>query len=275
MNMENSTSASGSTPAATTARETLAASIQTENRRKELARSGDLAALRRMYDGHATELPSLNNPAKWDFYSGRSFDIPDPITRDRVMKTLQIIDRGSRVMDYGCGYCYLLAASLAQNWNLEYTGVDFSRAFIEKCRAMFPSIRFLVDEPDLLRGEQFDFVLALEVMEHIVPSRTLGFLQHVKRWLKPDGHLVVSVPLYEDLESLTSPCWCCGQLGNPNGHVRSYTPEMLCAELTLAGYVVRETVDVFGRASVPRRIVNFARGRKRIPANLVVKAGLA
>lgn len=257
------------------AREILTLSMEIEEQRKKLAQEGNLDELCALYNGTHVELPLLNSPAKWDFYADRSFKVSDPITRERIQKTLYCIDRGANVLDYGCGYCYLLKESIRRDWGLDYAGVDFSLDFVEKCQELFPSSRFYLNESGILKKHRSDYVLALEVLEHILPSQTLTFLSKLKLGLKPGGKLLLSVPVFENLELLTCPCWSCGQLGNPNGHVRSYTPDLLCAELKLAGYSVFKTVSVFGHVGRIRRIVNVMRGEKRIATNVIALAGLA
>jgi len=258
----------------TSACEVLTASIDIEDLRKKLAQEGNLSELQDLYNGKHIELPVFNSPEKWNFYAGRSFDISDSITLERTRKTLSCIDQGASVLDYGCGYCYLLKESVLQGKKIDYIGIDFSPAFVAKCQRLFTSARFYLDEPDIMKTHRCDYALGLEVMEHIPPSQTLPFLSNMKSGLKVGGKLIVSVPLFENIELLTSPCASCGQLGNPNGHVRSYTPELVCAELNLAGYRVLKTISIFTPVDHIRRLWNVLRGRKRVAMNIIVVAEL-
>lgn len=157
--------ADGSEVPQSSAREVLTASMEIEEQRKRLAQEGNLSELCDLYNGNYVELPVLNSPAKCDFYAGRCFKVSDPITHERIQKTLYCIDRGTSVLDYGCGYCYLLNESIRRGWGLDYVGIDFSLKFVEKCQELFPSASFYLDEPGILKEHRSDYVLALEVME--------------------------------------------------------------------------------------------------------------
>ncbi len=119
-------------------------------------------------------------------------------------------------------------------------------------------------------------MLLLEVLEHIPSNGTLDFLAAVKTKLNETGKLVVSVPLFEDIGMNTCPCGSCGQLGNPNGHVRSYTPDLIQAELVLAGFTVEKTIEIFSKnkhlVQCKNRIKQLLGMKRSQPSNLVIVA---
>ena len=250
-------------------------SLANEERRKKLALDGNLADLEKLYAPTVVEWPQMNSALKWNFFSERSFEIPDPTTHLRTQKTVDILTGDARVLDYGCGYGYVIAEALRRGLSLDYVGIDFSEGFLNKLRKEYPFFRFY---QDLLAvgQDRFDYLLLLEVLEHVLPSQTLGFLRRAISFLRPHGKIVISVPVYEDLAAITVPCWACGSLGNPNGHVRSYTPELLRAELRLSGFELERVVPIHTPVSRPRewywRLKELFGRVARVPANIIVVA---
>ena len=250
--------------------------LENEEKRKELARSGQFERLRELYSATGVHLPGMNSSLKWDFYSYRDFDSIDKITAARIRAVIDQIPPDANVLDYGCGYGYVLGQALTENKRWNYTGIDFSEKFISKLRLNYPKSRFLVRDIAEVKDKQFDVVLLLEVLEHIPSDRTLDFLATVKTKLNDTGQLIVSVPLFEDLATNTCPCWSCGELGNPNGHVRSYTPDLIQAELMLSGFTIEKTIDVFSKnkhiAVWKNRMKQVLGMKKSKPSNLVIVA---
>lgn len=113
-------------------------------------------------------------------------------------------------------------------------GVDISKYVVERAKKR---IKGTFKRASILKipfkSNTFNCVLALEVMEHIVPSKTFKALTEVKRVLKDSGILVLSVPLNEPLEEMIKK----GQ--NLSGHVRVYTAELIKVELKIAGFKVK------------------------------------
>ena len=123
-------------------------------------------------------------------------------------------------------------------------------------------------------------VLALEVCEHILASKILGFYESVRSLLNPNGKFIVTVPVYEDLEAQTLRCPHCNHMHSKMGHVRSYTPELIKAELELAGFVVTSTAYIYSRfantisekskrylTDIGKRLLGM---QKTIPLNVVI-----
>jgi SAM-dependent methyltransferase len=75
----------------------------------------------------------------------------------------------------------------------------------------------------------FDVVVACEVLEHIEDDR--GALAEWQAWLRPGGHLILSVPAHTRLWSATD-VWA--------GHFRRYEKEALRRLLESAGFTVEE-----------------------------------
>ncbi|HLB12293.1 MAG TPA: class I SAM-dependent methyltransferase [Dehalococcoidia bacterium] len=98
-----------------------------------------------------------------------------------------------RVLDLGCGIGGMALALGAQGYRV--VGVDVDPETISFCngRSTSPNVTFLVgDGEDLALGEEFDVVIASEVLEHIQhPDRLIGTMD---RHLARGGIGILSVP---------------------------------------------------------------------------------
>jgi 2-polyprenyl-3-methyl-5-hydroxy-6-metoxy-1,4-benzoquinol methylase len=106
----------------------------------------------------------------------------------------QVVGSNQKVLDLGCGKG-VLAAKLRKNGN-HITGVDVLPERPEE-NALERYFSANLDEGigpviDSLKGERFDRVLLLDVLEHLrYPERILQQCHEVLDW---DGHLIVSLP---------------------------------------------------------------------------------
>ena len=104
------------------------------------------------------------------------------------------VGRGHDVLDVGCGEGFL--AEQIQQIGNQVTGIDVLPT--AKRQEAFGGyiqgdLEHGIDaDTPALRGAEFDKVLLLDVLEHLrVPER---LLRDCRRLLKPNGHLIVSVP---------------------------------------------------------------------------------
>ena len=99
------------------------------------------------------------------------------------------------MIDIGCGTGHLLAALVRLRPEIEsVVGVDLADAGIRRLREVVPEARGYVESIyDLdLEGEQFDLVLATEVLEHLrKPGEALDALRAL---CAPGGRVVITVP---------------------------------------------------------------------------------
>lgn len=105
---------------------------------------------------------------------------------------------GRSILDYGCGDGVFL-----KSLNGAYekcVGVDISTNFINDCRLRMgsrPGYDFLmVDELEAHYGpESFDVITCMETLEHCTTDTVDEILLKCRRLLKPDGLLLISVPI--------------------------------------------------------------------------------
>ena len=93
-----------------------------------------------------------------------------------------------RILEIGCGTAWL-TPSLAAFGTV--TAVDLTEALLAKARARYPSIEFVTGDFGALEfGGQFDVIVALEVLSHVVDQA--AFVAKAARLLKPGGQLMLT-----------------------------------------------------------------------------------
>lgn len=101
---------------------------------------------------------------------------------------------GHAVLDFGCHDGKTLAA-LRHDGVAPRLGVDLSADAIRQGRSLHPNLRLEAigrGEPVPAPDASFDRVLLLDVIEHVADQRAI--LRELRRVLKADGRLVVTVP---------------------------------------------------------------------------------
>ena len=93
-------------------------------------------------------------------------------------------------LDVGCGDARLFHLTPGTKRRV---GVDFSPRALDYARAFNPQAQFCADLADL-DGERFEFVSAVEVLEHIPDDGVNAFVASLRKRVAPGGHLLLSVP---------------------------------------------------------------------------------
>jgi trans-aconitate methyltransferase len=109
----------------------------------------------------------------------------------------------SSILDYGCGKGHF--SSLLKKKNNKVTGIDISSVAIEKAKARFPSINFMVaDQTKFLAEykEKHDLIIAMEVLSYIENWKSL-----LNRFADLTSHLLLTLYIPE----------------NPIGFVKTFT----------------------------------------------------
>jgi SAM-dependent methyltransferase len=99
----------------------------------------------------------------------------------------EVIPADSEVCEVGCGTGDILASLRPRRG----TGLDVSPEMVRIAREKHPELRFELH--DILRGpfkERFDYVLAVDVMEHVDPPEDA--MESMASMLAPGGRLVVT-----------------------------------------------------------------------------------
>lgn len=247
--------------------------------RAALASTGQLTALKESYArGAYPELEDMSSARLWDELAACS-EVPDFRVR-RLKAVAERIPPGTSVLDIGIGWGDIIPMIHARK-NCRYTGIDFSPQIVERATRQYPDCKFVAGALDQIPAT-FEVVLALEVLEHILPSRVFGFLEQIRGVLAEGGMLIVTVPVHENLRAMTLRCPHCGHLHNRMGHVRAYTRALITAELQLAGFEVQDSFFIYASFEnsvagwIKRRLVDLGRALlhmgKTTPLNIVIVA---
>lgn len=147
------------------------------------------------------------------------------------------VQPGMRILDIGSGrgwFC-LQAAELGA----EVTAVDLSEKNLQKIKSLNSAVNILEADALNLPPEtgQFDLIVALEVVEHLVDPKIA--IQNWLKLLKPDGRLLITVPYKEVIRYFL--CIHCNQKTPINAHLHTFDKEGLIKLLSHNGYWVKET----------------------------------
>lgn len=179
---------------------------------------------------------------------------------------------GKSALDVGCGaglLCEPLARLGARVTGIDAAPENAAAAAAHAARGGL-DIRYLAGELDTLRGERFDLVTAMEVVEHVTDPT--AFVEALAAALAPGGLLVMSSPNRTPLSklALVGVAEATGMI--PRGTHdwdKFLTPEELTTLIEAAGLTV---TDVTGLAFSPAK--GFALGSDR-RLNYLLTARLA
>jgi 2-polyprenyl-3-methyl-5-hydroxy-6-metoxy-1,4-benzoquinol methylase len=139
--------------------------------------------------------------------------------------------RQGRLLDIGCGMGYFLLA--CRNAGYEVEGMDISAdsaAYVQDELKIPVAIGIIegVDYPPA----SFDVITMWHFLEHV--RRPDQYIEKARRWLKPDGILVVDVPNYQGTDARKT--WARWKGWQLPFHLYHYTPETLQRILEKRGF---------------------------------------
>lgn len=119
---------------------------------------------------------------------------------NRYQKAVEILDPkpGETLLDFGTGDGEMLAQLNAREPRARYTGYEPFDKIFELASAKTAAIGGTVTAVhtlDALKGQQFDKISCLEVLEHLIPYGQSMVLDHCWNLMSPGGMLLVSVPI--------------------------------------------------------------------------------
>jgi len=222
-------------------RKDLKTAFNSEGERANLASRGKLKELRKTYSKNFPEIPDLNTPKLWDKLNKRDhIDSSQPMAFNKLSIISKFIpNEPIRVLNAACGpgdLEHFIFTKQKKN-ELKWYGIDISSKSIKTCKNEFKRAEFSIGNVRKLefKDSLFDIIVALEILEHIVPRDTFEVLGEFYRVLKKGGRLIVSIPLNEGLEKMIK------RGENPNAHVRVYSPELIRVELRMANFEVEKS----------------------------------
>jgi SAM-dependent methyltransferase len=153
---------------------------------------------------------------------------PRYLLRRRLVLHLLRRYKPGRFLEIGCGSGELMPWLL--QYGFEGVGLEVSPQALpfaqEAVRPYEPRLQ-VINDASMLHGHRFQYVLALEVLEHIEDDQAA--LVAWKDWLEPGGKLILSVPAHMDKWTATD---------EAVGHYRRYEKNRLQQLLTGCGYAV-------------------------------------
>jgi methionine biosynthesis protein MetW len=109
-------------------------------------------------------------------------------------QTIAWVPQGASVLELGCSSGFI-GSILIEKKGCRVTGVEVDAAAAAEARERgLKVVEGSLEEPAFREsiGERHDIVIAADVLEHL--SDPAPTLEHCKRWLKPDGRVILSVP---------------------------------------------------------------------------------
>jgi len=242
--------------------------FEVEKCRQILAQTRDIKTLKELYISSMAEIKTLNTSGFWNKKLEKIFYLKDQdgMTKERVKIAFGFIPSDAkRILDVGAGYGFI-EEFLSANKNIEIFGNDISDKAIDNLKRRFKgnfSVKSLyqISYPKSF----FDVVIMLEILEHVPPSETLNILGKIRKFLKVDGAIIISVPTNEGLDKMSN---------NPNRHVRMYTTYLIKAELEISGFEVIQLKSIYAFKNfykLKKILSNFLR-KRWLPNDIVVLA---
>lgn len=247
--------------------------FEIERIRKKLADESNFLKLRRMYSQNYPEIKDQNTNRLWNLLNKDNMTLREdknPMLRDRLKSVVGMIKGDNvKILNIGFGSGNLEKNYFSRKKDFEWYGIDISRESVKRVFKKYPKGKFEIGNITNIKSKdnQFDFVIALEVLEHVRPVFTFEALKEIKRVLKPEGKAIVSVPLNEGLEEMIS------RGENPNAHVRVYTLSLIRAELYIAGFkIIKEkTLYAFSKFyNIKTAITKYIFPGIRKPNNIII-----
>ncbi len=237
-----------------------------EDLRDILSRLPDLRSFKKTYYNNLPEIEDLNTANFWDnrLYKIQLLRTQDGMTKDRIKITADFLKTsGNKILDLGIGYGFI--EEILSSKKIDFYGVDISPEAIRILKKRFKG-HFSVGSIYKYKytRNKFDAVVLLEVLEHVPPKKTFLILKNIHKVLKKNGIFIVSVPMNEELEKMKI---------NKNGHVRTYTKNIIFAELKLAGFNVIEYKELYAFSKMYKfkKFLSKVMKHKWMPNNIIIK----
>ncbi len=212
--------------------------FEVEEYRHDLSVSKRIKELKLTYKARIPEIKNLNTGQMWDRLNtstNRTFQ-SNPMAYNRIKTAVSYLDKNRKnltILDIGFG-----PADFERIVNNKFrekasiVGIDVSNDSVYRAKNEYPRWKFIQKSIEKYKADvgNFDYVIALEVLEHVSPKYTIEVLTKIYKALKNNGEFIISVPLNEGLEKMVKSGF------NPNAHVRVYTKELIEAELEIVGF---------------------------------------
>lgn len=244
----------------------LLTGFDTERLREKLLNQKKYKKLLVTYFEKFPQIIDSNSPDFWDKkFTDEPANLVFPVSDDRNSIVASLITPHSRVLNVGAGVGHLEHTIHKKvGKNIDWTGTDFTHKTLNDLKKKFSTYKFIQTGilPLPFSDNTFDVVCLLEVLEHIKPLETFAVLSELHRVTKPNGTILISVPVNEGLEEMAP--------NNPNSHVRVYSKRLLSFELQVSRFKIQKIIELtafnsfYGVKKIINRILKL-----RQPNNLI------
>jgi SAM-dependent methyltransferase len=188
-------------------------------------------------------------------YWGKDQFSPTETRRNQAVFELVSAGEGCRILDLGSGRGWFSLWAAKQG--AEVTALDLSEENLRKIKELNSSVNIVYgDACDVpLTDEKFDWIVALEILEHIVDPKA-AVINWLK-FLKPGGKLLITVPYKEAIRYTL--CVHCNGKTPVNAHLHSFDKDALIKLLNHNGYWVKEKHLFIHKLMVSLRLNNLLR----------------
>ena len=149
----------------------------------------------------------------------------------KANEVISLLD-GRNILDVGSGIGTFIKIFSEKGYTV--TAIDMSQQCLDMAKKLdLKNVRLIKDDicnPKRLKGK-YDSVVALDILEHIKDERKA--LNQMKKFLKPSGSLIISVPAFPTLYSLHD---------KKIGHYRRYRKKRIVALLEKQGFKIEKTL---------------------------------
>jgi ubiquinone/menaquinone biosynthesis C-methylase UbiE len=148
-----------------------------------------------------------------------------------IIKSIQERHRnpGIRLLNIGAGNGDFEKMAASKGWEIYSTDPD--EETVNRLKAIgIKAIQGRIEEL-VFEDEQFDFVVASEVLEHLTTQQSEEGLAEIHRVLRPGGWFIGTVPYKENLGSNIVYCPNCNSEFHRWGHMRSFDLKSLRDDL--------------------------------------------
>lgn len=135
------------------------------------------------------------------------------------------------VLNIGSGQGYLEKMFDTYLKRLNWLSMDISIEGLKRLKKFSPKLLFGYAHAIPLKPQSIDCCVCMEVLEHIPKDKLSNVLLEIKRVLRINSYLIVSVPIYEPISLVN----------HPVGHMRKYVPKEIRLELESSGFdIIKE-----------------------------------
>ena len=193
--------------------------------------------------------------SKEEYYAkrGEKYEIFDKEAVVRYKKAISWLDfeASPDIIEIGCKFGELNRLLSATTMSYQYRAVDIDQKSLEKIPG-YNTNQFIcknVNKGIPFSDETADYIVCLEVMEHL--ENATFFLEEVKRVLRPNGKLILSVP--------NAYCWIemvnnLRKYQDTEGHIATYTYQNIVSLLNFSSLILLKRIGTSTRLPFVKKI---------------------